>query len=174
MDNIEKLVAVLKRISQFQKPGKKTLHKIVYLLERKGIDLGFGYSIHYYGPYSSELDFAVHSLVMQGVLEIIKDGMTHRISLTENADLLGEDARILFDENQLRLIDEIISSFANKSAHDLEVLTTTDYVAQQIMPNGNPGYKEKIIEGVRKIKGNKFSLNKIKETITVLEQNGYF
>ncbi|HEY8462948.1 MAG TPA: Panacea domain-containing protein [Bacillota bacterium] len=175
MSKIARLIPIIEKINRFQKPGpgKKTLQKLVYLIQRKGVGLGFNFSIHYYGPYSSELDYALHSLEMQGVLEIIPDGKTHRISLTENVNLIDEDESEAFDADQLRKIDEIISKFANKSAYDLEALSTTDYVAQQLQTNGNSGDQESIVKGVRKIKGDKFSPEKIEETIAALKEEGY-
>ena len=83
MDNIYKLLPIIKKISGYQQPGKKALQKLIYLMEKKGVDLGFNFSIHYYGPYSSTLDDAVHGLQMQGVIEIVPDGMSHRIHVTE-------------------------------------------------------------------------------------------
>jgi len=59
------LIPIIDKISHYQIPGKKVLQKLVYLIEKKGLNLGFDYSIHYYGPYCAQLDDAVHSLEMQ-------------------------------------------------------------------------------------------------------------
>lgn len=173
MDKIERLIPIIRKITQVQKPGKKTLQKLVYLIERKGIKLGFAYSIHYYGPYSSELDYAIHRLEMQGVVTIISDGMTHQISLTEDAGLIREEEVEILDKEQLQKIDEIIAKFATKSAYDLEAITTTDYVAQQLKANGGLWAQDSLVEGVRKIKGEKFSQEKIEEAIAILKEEGY-
>lgn len=173
MDKIERLIPIIRKITQVQKPGKKTLQKLVYLIERKGIKLGFAYSIHYYGPYSSELDYAIHRLEMQGVVTIISDGMTHQISLTEDAGLIREEEVEILDKEQLQKIDEIIAKFATKSAYDLEAITTTDYVAQQLKANGGLWDQDSLVEGVRKIKGEKFSQEKIEEAIAILKEEGY-
>ncbi len=70
MNKLKRLVFIIKKISRIRSPDKKTLQKLVYLLERKGVKLGFTFSIDYYGPYSSELEYAIHQLEMQGVLKI--------------------------------------------------------------------------------------------------------
>ena len=49
-------------------PCKKTLQKMVYLIEKKGVSIGCDYGIHFYGPYSSDLDFAVREMCDEGVL----------------------------------------------------------------------------------------------------------
>lgn len=53
--------------------AKKTLQKLVYLIEKQGVNLDYDFSIHYYGPYSSELNYAIYSLQMQGIIDIVTD-----------------------------------------------------------------------------------------------------
>lgn len=173
MDKVERLIPIIKKITRNQKPGKKILQKVVYLIQRKGVKLGFAFSIHYYGPYSSELDYAIHRLEMQGVLSIIPEGMTHQISLKEDADLSGREEIEVFSEEQLQKIDEVIAKFAGKPAYDLEVITTTDYVAQQLKANGESWENDNLIEGVRRIKGDKFSKEEIERAIAILQAEGY-
>jgi|SRR5690554_5998768 uncharacterized protein YwgA len=173
MDKVERLIPIIKKITRNQKPGKKILQKVVYLIQRKGVKLGFAFSIHYYGPYSSELDYAIHRLEMQGVLSIIPEGMTHQISLKEDADLSGREETEVFSEEQLQKIDEVIAKFAGKPAYDLEVITTTDYVAQQLKANGESWENDNLIEGVRRIKGDKFSKEEIERAIAILQAEGY-
>lgn len=158
MDKIAGLIPIIRIISRIQKPGKKTLQKLVYLIERKGI--------------SSELDYAIHRLEMQGVLKIIPEGMTHQISLTEDDDVFREEIETLSAE-ELQEIEAIITNFAAKSAFDLEAITTTDYVAQQLKANGGSLDQDSLIEGVRKIKGEKFSQEKIEEAIGILKEERY-
>lgn len=173
MDKVERLIPIIRKITQVQKPGKKTLQKLVYLIERKGIKLGFAYSIHYYGPYSSELDYAIHRLEMQGALTIIPEGMTHQISMTEDPDLIREEEVAALSGEELQKIEAVITKFAAKTAYDLEAITTTDYVAQQLKANGGLWDQDSLVEGVRKIKGEKFSQEKIEEAIAILKEEGY-
>lgn len=173
MDKLGRLILIIRKISRIQRPGKKTLQKLVYLMERKGVKLGFDFSIHYYGPYSSELDYAIHRLEMQGVLEIKPERMTHQISLVENNDLVGEEEVGALSVEELPLIKDVITKFAAKSAYDLEVITTTDYVAQQLKANSGSWDRKSLVDGVKKIKGEKFTEGKIEEAITILQQEGY-
>mgnify|MGYP000906298846 CR=1 FL=1 len=173
MNKLKRLILIIKEISRIQNPGKKTLQKLVYLLERKGIKLGFAFSIHYYGPYSSELDYAIHRLEMQGALKINPEGQTHQILLTENDDLIWEEEEETLSEQELPIIKDIITKFATKQTYDLEVITTTDYVAQQLKANGEPWDQDSLVEGVRKIKGDRFTREKIEEAIAILKEEGY-
>ncbi|MHB8125425.1 MAG: hypothetical protein ACYDEJ_07245 [Desulfitobacteriaceae bacterium] len=162
------LVPIIDKISPYQTPGKKVLQKLVYLIEKKGLDLGYDYAIHYYGPYCAKLDDAVHSLEMQRLVTIKPEGMSHKIYLTgmeaENCGLGSQKEK---------LIDEVLKVFASMSAHDLELLTTTDFVARELFRRENTCTDEEIVEGVMVIKGEKFSSEKIHEAITLLKENGY-
>ena len=169
MNKLKRLILIIKEISRIQNPGKKTLQKLVYLLERKGIKLGFAFSIHYYGPYSSELDYAIHRLEMQGLLKI----NPKEILLIENDDLICEEEEETLSEQELPIIKDIITKFATKQTYDLEVITTTDYVAQQLKANGEPWDQDSLVEGVRKIKGDRFTREKIEEAIAILKEEGY-
>lgn len=170
MDNINKLVPIIKKITGLQQPGKKALQKLIYLVEKKGVDLGFDFSIHYYGPYSSTLDDAVHSLQMQGVIEIVPDGMSHRIHLTELSDMMESTALSQSDEQK---IEDVLRAFGRMTAFELELITTTDFVARTLRQSGKPCMDDNIIEGVRRIKGDKFSQEKMTQAIFQLRNNGY-
>jgi uncharacterized protein YwgA len=164
------LLPVIQKISQYQYPGKKMLQKMVYLIQRHGINLGFKYGIHYYGPYSSELDYATHSLAMLGAIEIIPDGMTQRIHTTEIAGtLLEEHQNQLFNARQSEALDRIIEKFAGLSAFELEILTTTDFVAEDLRRSGKSD-DEAVLAGVKTIKGDKFSEQQIRSAMVELRK----
>lgn len=170
MENNNKLVFIISKVEKFQKPSKKALQKLIYLIERKGVNLGYNYSIHYYGPYSANLDFAIHSLQMQGLIDIVQDGMTHRIQTTELYDI--EEGNHL-TESEIGTINNVLDKFGSMSAFDLELITTTDYVAREIQRSKEMCNIESIVEGVLRIKGDKISIDKIKQAIDTLTKNGY-
>lgn len=173
MENILKVIPIIDKISEVQHPGKKTLQKIIYLMERKGINLGFDYSIHYYGPYSSNLDQAIHRLEMQGAIKIVTDGMSHRIHTTDMANLLlGEEESKPFNADENEIVEDIIETFGKWSGYDLELIATTDYVAGQIFRDGQLKNKDEVIAGVKRIKGDKFPPEKIQEAVENLESMG--
>ena len=170
MDHINILMPIIKKISGYQQPGKKALQKLIYLVEKKGVDLGFDFSIHYYGPYSSRLDDAVHSLQMQGVIEIVPDGMSQRIHVTELSEMMESIALSETDEQK---IEDVLRTFGRMTAFELELITTTDFVARALRQSGKPCKNDDIMEGVRRIKGDKFSQEKMTQAIWLLQNNGY-
>lgn len=170
MDKLKRLVSVIKKISELQQPGKKALQKLIYLIEKKGVDLGYDFSIHYYGPYSSALDDSIHAMQLQGVVEIIPDGMNHRIRLTDLSDIVENETFSQMDE---QIIQSVLESFGSMTAFELESITTTDFVARELCKIPGNCTNDDIIEGVKKIKGDKFSPEKIKQAIFLLKGNGY-
>lgn len=170
MGSISILVPIIEKIVKCQAPGKKALQKLIYLISKKGVDFGFSFSIHYYGPYSSGLDNAIHSLQMQGVIEIVPDGMNQRIYLTELVEMV-EAAELSPVDTQK--IDEVLRAFGTMTAFELEVLTTTDFVARELCRGEKTCSDEVIVEGVKKIKGTKFTNERIKQAIEQLRENGY-
>ncbi|HBE81099.1 MAG TPA: hypothetical protein DDW65_25415 [Firmicutes bacterium] len=171
MGSVVNLLPIIQKISQYQHPGKKMLQKMVYIIQRHGINLGFKYGIHYYGPYSSELDYATHSLAMLGAIEIIPDGMTQRIHMTEIAGTLQEEHQDqLLNDRQLEILNGIINKFAGFSAFELEVLTTTDFVAEDLRRSGKEWDDAAVLAGVKTIKGDKFSEEQIRNAIAELTE----
>ena len=55
----EDMVAVLLKASGGQLVGRVRLQKTAYLLDRLGLESGFHYEYHHYGPFSRDLDNAV-------------------------------------------------------------------------------------------------------------------
>lgn len=61
----------------------------------------------------------------------------------------------------------------NISAHQLELITTADFVARNLFQRGASCADQDIVDGVKILKGEKFSPEKIAEAITLLKENGY-
>jgi len=173
MNHVELVVTVLRKMSDFklQYPGKKALQKLVYLIGRRGVRPDFHYSIHYYGPYSSKLDDTVHSLQLQGIVEIVPDGMNHRVRLIEELQEFIEDPHL--SEKESQEIEYVLRNFGTLTPYDLEVITTADFVAGELGKILKPLTEEAIVEGVKKIKGDKFPDQNIRDALAVLKQHGY-
>ena len=159
MVNNEAIVSIVSRLSAVKRaPCKKTLQKIVFLIEAKNVDLGCDYGIHFYGPYSSDLDFAVRELCDDGILDIKYTSMEHRISVADNTALNGYN-------NQT--VNQVIDEFGKETPSDLELLATALYVYLQVRD------ANKVRDGVIKIKGTKYTERKIDTAIARLRRTGY-
>ncbi len=166
MKNFDKFEEILHYICLDQEPGKKMVQKLLYLMERKGIKLNLNYAIHFYGPYSSALDDALHALEAQGVINITVDHLTHRIRpVSEN-----KFPQVLSPEEKEKVFD-ILNHFGKKSASELEALTTLDYVAHTLLEDN--GDSEQIIRDVLKIKSKKFTADYLRQELEILKGHGY-
>ncbi len=157
----EKVIQIVNEITrESTAPCKKTLQKMVYLIEEKGHDLGFDYGIHFYGPYSADLDYTVQKLCMDGKLKMDLTKSGHIISIENDT---SEEIETCDSE-----IKEVISEFVKDSPSELELLATTLYVAR--LEKG----RDRIVECVIKIKGDKYSKAQITNAIDRLQGKMYF
>ena len=156
---------IIRQICDTIEPGKKMLQKLMYLIDRKGVNLELNYSIHFFGPYSSKLDEMIHLLESYDKLIIDTSGTTHIIH-KGNVSIEGH-----LNEDDQEKIDFVLEHFSNKSAFDLEAITTLDYVANKMLKNTDN--EEEIIGKVQKIKGSKFSTAHLKESFQILKQFSY-
>lgn len=159
MVNNEAIVKVISRITKNNgAPCKKALQKIVFLIEAKHVDLGCDYGIHFYGPYSADLDFAVRELNDEGILKIDYTPMEHLISVVDNP---------FRDDNINPIANEVIDEFAKETPSELELIATALYVYLQVRDIN------RIKAGVIKIKGSKYSEVRIDSAIERLKTTGY-
>ena len=140
-------------------PCKKMLQKIVFLIEEKNLDLGCDYTIHFYGPYSADLDYAVRKLSDEDILKIDYTPTAHLISIKDRNFIQGYSSK---------LIEEVVKEFSHNTPNELELITTALYAYKQL--NNNVA---KIKENVIKIKGNKYSNEKIDKAIERLKELKY-
>lgn len=159
MVNKSALVNIINEITKCSStPCKKTLQKLVFLIEAKHIDIGCDYGIHFYGPYSSDLDFAVRELSDEGVLQIQYTSMEHLISVVDDS---------LVDSYNNGTVNEIIAEFSKETPSELELIATALYVYLQNKD------VNRIKNDVIKIKGNKYFDARIDNAIDKLKQTGY-
>ena len=166
MEKAFKLVYIIDRMNQKEKPlGKKMLQKIIYLLQRNGVDLGYDYIIHHYGPYSSKLGNDVYSLAIDDYIGIDLSFLPiHKISVNE--DIFEEEYKEIFGTEKAK-VDKLIDKFSLFSTQDLELLTTIDFVKNSndsAIKNDNDLFN--IVKG---IKGETFSDEKIFEGLKTIE-----
>jgi uncharacterized protein YwgA len=159
MSNVLSLVKSIQKIAD-KAPCKKTVQKIVYLIQEANEDLGFDYSIHFYGPYSADLDSEIRYLCSCGDLTMEVQDYGHILSVNDSLDVPFANTAI----------QNIITRFSANSPSDLELLATTLYVQREISGAAN----KNILDGVVRIKGAKYSEPQILAAIKELESNNYF
>lgn len=165
MNSLDMNSIIISQICKQMEPGKKKLQKLMYLISRKGVGLDLNYSIHYFGPYSSKLDSALHTLEHYDKISIDTGGSTHIIK-GGNVSIEGD----LSQEDQQK-VDVVLEKFSQKSAYELEAITTVDYVANTMLKE--QGTDEEIINKVEQIKGTKFPKEVLYEALAELQKQEY-
>lgn len=165
MTSFERNSIIIGQICDKIEPGKKMLQKLMYLIDRQGVDLELNYSIHFFGPYSAKLDEMIYILESYDKLAINTSGVTHVIHKGENP-IVGQPT-----EEEQEKINFVLECFSNKSAYDLEAITTIDYVANKMLKGSND--QAEIIDRVKEIKGSKFSTEHLAESFQTLQQYHY-
>lgn len=167
MDRLGAYVQALGRICEKRSRGKKAIQKLMYLMERKGVNFELDYTIHFFGPYSAKLDGIFHRLESDEVVNIDTSGRTHLINILDTSMCKG--GALSQEEN--KIVDYIINEFGDKPAFELEGIATLDYVACNL-----PSEKQNdvdILNEVKRIKGSKFTYQQLKEYLALLKQQQY-
>lgn len=158
---IPSIISALERQSG-KKPCKKTVQKIFYLIEEAGDCVGLDYTIHFYGPYSADLDYELQNLIAKGGLTIEYTKYGHFISTTDKKTA---------EQNKLDdTAASVINSFGSKTPLELELLATTLFVQR----NAEDASELEIASGVKRIKGAKYSDSQINAAIEELHTAHYF
>lgn len=170
MNNIEKYAELFQILcehsSSEKKLGKKATQKMFYFFERKGLNLNLRYGIHFFGPYSAKLDNVMHILESEDILSIDYSGVTHVITM--GSEHISDNS---LNSNERDIANEVIDTFFNKSASELEALATMDFIANFILDK--PSSKDSIIKRFKEIKADKFDSRVIEDTYDELVGLGY-
>jgi len=173
----ERLGMICRIIKEKPEIGKTALMKLLYILQQVyKVPMGYNYSIHTYGPYSTEVmndvDYAEYldlisvevvpySVGYTGYRLTPKDRISEAVEKA-NVSLLGYEDRI----------NEAIDFFGEKTAKELELSTTIIYAYvnnfERVKESNN--INEKIVEIVKKIKP-LFTEELIREEFEELEEN---
>lgn len=165
-DKIENAVAyIIGKISGIRggDPGKKTLQKMVFLIQHKGINLDFDYGLHFYGPYCSALDAMTTFLDAEGIIDFDYTGYSHRMKINDMFEVTSG-----LDVAEEKIVDDVILEFKDSSPSQLELLTTAMYAFEHLPDKSIPS----IVKGVKKIKGTKYSDSEIEGAIERLKYFG--
>ena len=131
-------------------PVKKALQKTVFLIEKKGVQLGFDYVLHFYGPYCADLDHETSRLSADGIVNFNYSQFGHKMSISEGCEEISSEDLTC---DQIHIIEDVITRYKEKTASDLELLTTAIYAFDFAGATTRSG----VIDNVKRIKGNKYN-----------------
>ncbi len=160
------LTALLNQLGEIN--GKKSLQKMVYLARAFGLETGYSFRFHYYGPYSDSLaaDF-------EELLE------THQVGLLENSrhkycvsdSFAKHSAEHELGADEQAKIEKLIKLFGGRSPSDLELYATIyfiDHNEKYVL--GNDSAKD-VLENTHKAKP-KYPMTEIEKAYKELNEWG--
>jgi uncharacterized protein YwgA len=125
------MVAALVSLNGGKIVGKTRLQKTVYLLKSCGVDLGFDFDYHHYGPYSEELSIASGDAV---ALQLVNE---------EWHSSYGNDYAVFSSSSPVpqaklplpRKTSTVLTVLAGYDAVTLELAATADFLSKNGFPN---------------------------------------
>jgi uncharacterized protein YwgA len=136
-----------------QVPGRVRLQKIVYLLDQIGLESGFTFEYHHYGPYSEDLAEQVEDDQIFKKLEVeprrrVKDGVPYVVF---HASQPGDGERLEMRPAVDR-ISRTLPKLMNTSATVLELAATIHWLA---VVEGRADWREELVrrKGVKTQQG---------------------
>jgi uncharacterized protein len=163
----EDIVAAVLTAAGGELTGRVRLQKAVYLLDRLGLDSGFNYEYHHYGPYSRDLDSATVDAKAFG---LIKEQYEHRQSdgamysifkLSSTSDSADE----AYGRLGRHEVSKLAALFAGTNVTVLELAATIDWLWRV---EHRPDWRNEIA----KRKGAKVRHGRLERAIELLQMLG--
>lgn len=147
---------MLSMITKKQDIGKTAVMKYTFFLQKAfGLKMGYPFNIYTYGPYSSDVFEDLDALMSYNLVDLEKypyrDSLGYKISTTEKGKSVQEHTNLTDEE--IEKIDRVLELFGDKSARELELISTILYFAdlrERIGHEHSEGFN--VIENVRAIK----------------------
>jgi hypothetical protein len=111
--------------------GKTAVVKLVYLLQAlEDVDLDYTFELYTYGPFSGEILYDLDEAEREGLLSIKYDPDAY--NKHGGYDIKAKDASSVkaegLDTKTSKAIERIVGRFGDKSARELELITTFIYL----------------------------------------------
>jgi uncharacterized protein YwgA len=130
MTEREDIVAAIVAAAGGRLIGRVRLQKVLYLLDQLGLNSGFDYEYHHYGPYSRDLDNATADAKAFGLVEEEydhrqSDGAMYSIFKLTQA---GHDADEAYGDLGRERVKDLVGLFARTNVTVLELAATIDWL----------------------------------------------
>ncbi|MCK4593339.1 hypothetical protein KAU45_02470 [bacterium] len=128
--------------------GKTAVVKLMYLLQAlEDVDLDYAFELYTYGPFTGEILYDLDVAERDGLLSI--KYLPHAYDGHGGYDIKAKDVREAkgLDSKTLEAIERVVGRFGDKSARDLELITTFIYLNRVAGLIG-----DKLKKGVKNVK----------------------
>ena len=116
-------------VSRLEDVGKTKIQKLMYFLQDAyGLPLGCKFYLHYYGPYSDEVDSGISNLRFMGYVNVRPDAEGYGFHVTRNST--GEVGWATVISNAEQQIDSVVEHLGSMDVSQLELAATIHYVSK--------------------------------------------
>lgn len=146
-------------ISEFHTIGKTKLQKTVYFAqEALGIPMDFEFTMHYYGPYSRELDMLTTEMKYSASVDIAYylsgGGYGSEIKVREETD------KIQIDPTYKDKIHKLLDVIREYDTNQMELCATTHFTNSILKERGIANTRERVAKETQQLKP-KFQMDQI-------------
>lgn len=121
LERLAKITDLLRTMTHQKIEGRKRFHKLIYLLQERGVDFGEDFVFSHYGVFSPTLADDLRVAKQWELLNEDAQGEHYVIGLKQ---VKGVDLKVKWSSDDAKLVREL----AEKSAQFLEVLSTIVYL----------------------------------------------
>lgn len=151
--------------------GRTILQKLCYLGRAQGVPFTFQFDIHHYGPFCAELFSVAGDLVADRVICDQNSDLSYSRYVPGPAcDQLLRKKKSYWTSSKA-VLDQIVGLFGERSAQELELITTIHYVYCAAGFRGKSN-REFVVSTVLEVKKGKFSRHVIRSMFEELDASG--
>jgi len=174
-NRLSTLVEITER-SPNKKLGHTAIMKLVYFLQTlKKVPLGYHFQLYMYGPYDSsvlgDLRYAEFLGIAKSETVSYPQGSGYLVSAGPEAERIKQRARGFLQRYE-KDIEEVVQEFGDRSAADIEMLSTIVYADQELQEKNRRKPPREMAETVQKIKP-RFTVKRIQEEVEALLDKGF-
>jgi uncharacterized protein YwgA len=159
-------------VDKYHRLGKVQLQKTIYFLQEVfQVPTGYDYVMHYYGPYSFDLDDTLSEMQGNGVLSI--NNILYPAGYIGYDISLGKNARsdLKLASKYKDKVDQVVNIFKPMDAQTLELWATIHFVNSILDEKGKDSSKETVVREVNLLKP-KFSEKDIENNYNEMQNKG--
>lgn len=139
-----------------------------FLQEVGGVECGYDFVLHTYGPYSSTLQADVDAARAFGFVTIQYDQTIGGYEITPGTEMCTSE----YLSEAAEALDELLDNYASFSAKNLELRATIVYAERELRSDIGKVDDDQIIEVVHDLKP-RFNKRQIITTLNELRSKGY-
>ena len=148
--------------------GRIPLQKLIYFCKAYGTAIDANYRLYIYGPYSQQVADSLQEGVMEEIFQESRGLISKGMEFKEYAYTLnGENS---LSNEQERIVQDVLNTFGNMSAEQLEILATTYFIYRQQNSLFGMVDKEMVLDKVRRAKSSRFTEEQIVNSYRKMEE----